>query len=48
MEVKFRAGHHEDGAVQGVLQAGQLLARHFPPLPDGRDEDELPNRPAVF
>jgi uncharacterized membrane protein len=48
MEVKFRAGHFEDGAVQGVLQAGQLLARHFPPLPDGRDEDELPNRPAVF
>jgi uncharacterized membrane protein len=48
MEVKFRAGQYEDGAVQGVLQAGQLLARHFPPLPGGRDEDELPNRPAVF
>jgi uncharacterized membrane protein len=48
MKAQFRAGQFEAGAVQGVLQAGQLLSRHFPPLPGGRDEDELPNRPAVL
>ena len=29
-------------------EAGRLLARHYPPLPGGRDEDELPNWPAVL
>ena len=48
MEEKFRAGQYERGAVDGVLEAGKLLARHFPPLPGGRDEDELPNRPALL
>ena len=48
MEVKFRAGQYERGAVEGVQEAGLLLARHYPPLPGGRDEDELPNRPAVL
>lgn len=48
MEEQFRAGHYERGAVEGVLEAGKLLARHYPPLPGGRDEDELPNRPALL
>ena len=48
MEEKFRAGQYERGAVEGVHEAGRLLARHYPPLPGGRDEDELPNRPAVL
>jgi len=48
MEEKFRAGQYERGAVDGVHEAGLLLARHFPPSPSGRDEDELPNRPAVL
>jgi uncharacterized membrane protein len=48
MEEKFRAGQYERGAVEGVREAGLLLARHYPPLPGGRDEDELPNRPAVL
>ena len=48
MEEKFRAGQYERGAVDGVHEAGLLLARHYPPLPGGRDEDELPNRPAVL
>ncbi len=48
MEEKFRSGQYERGAVDGVHAAGRLLARHFPPLPGGRDEDELPNRPAVL
>jgi uncharacterized membrane protein len=48
MEEKFRAGQYERGAVEGIAEAGKLLARHFPPLPGGRDEDELPNRPALL
>jgi uncharacterized membrane protein len=48
MEDDLRAGRFEAGAVQGIRAAGQLMARHFPPRPDGRDEDELPNRPAVL
>jgi uncharacterized membrane protein len=48
IEREFRAGLFERGAVAGVHAAGRLVARHFPPLPGGRDEDELPNRPAVL
>jgi uncharacterized membrane protein len=48
MEQRLRAGQYEQGAVEGVRTAGQLLALHFPPRPDGRDENELPNRPAVL
>ena len=48
MEREFRAGHYERGAVAGVQEVGRLLARHYPPLPGGRDADELPNWPAVF
>jgi uncharacterized membrane protein len=48
MEEKFRSGQYAQGAVDGVHEAGRLLARHYPPLPGGRDEDELPNRPAVL
>jgi hypothetical protein len=48
MEEQFRAGQYERGAVEGVREAGKLLERHFPPLPGGRDEDELPNRPTLL
>jgi uncharacterized membrane protein len=48
MERALHAGRFETAAVEGVRAAGALLARHFPPLPGGRDEDELPNRPAVL
>jgi uncharacterized membrane protein len=48
MEVRFRAGQYEQGAVEGVREAGRLMARHYPPLPGGRDQDELPNRPAML
>jgi hypothetical protein len=48
MEADFRAGRFDTGAVQGIHAAGKLLARHYPPLPGGRDEDALPNRPAVL
>ena len=48
MERLFRAGDYEAGALEGVRRVGDILAMHFPPLPDGRDEDELPNRPAML
>jgi len=48
MEARFRAEQYEQGAVEGVYAAGRLLARQYPPLPGGRDEDELPNRPAIL
>jgi uncharacterized membrane protein len=48
MERLFRAGDHEAGALEGVRRVGRILAAHFPPLPGGRDENELPNRPAVL
>jgi uncharacterized membrane protein len=48
MEDAFRAGQFERGALEGVAGAGALLARCFPPLPGGRDEDELPNRPVLL
>ena len=46
MEVSLRDGHYERGAVAAVQAVGELLARHYPPTPAGRDE--LPNRPAVL
>jgi uncharacterized membrane protein len=48
MERDLRAGQYEAAAIDGVTQASGLLARHFPPVPGGRDQNELPNRPAVL
>jgi uncharacterized membrane protein len=48
MERLFQAGDYEAGALEGVRRVGDILATHFPPLPGGRDEDELPNRPAML
>jgi uncharacterized membrane protein len=48
MEQGLRSGQYEAAAIEGIRAAGVLLARHFPPLPGGRDENELPNRPAVL
>ena len=48
MERHFAAGDHAAASVQGVREVGRLVAAHFPPLPAGRDEDELPNRPALL
>jgi len=46
MEAQFRAGRFEQGAVEGVHRVGDLLARHFPPT--GEPRNELPDRPVVF
>jgi uncharacterized membrane protein len=48
MERQFRAGRFSEGAVVGVEDVGRIIASHFPQLPGQRDEDELPNRPALL
>ena len=43
----FQAGDYGAGRGRRRAPRGEImLATHFPPLPGGRDEDELPNRPA--
>jgi uncharacterized membrane protein len=46
MEAAFRAGDFEGGALAGIEDITQLLARHYPPR--GENPDELPNRPVVL
>ena len=48
MERLYRAGDFEAGSLEGVRRVGEIVARHFPPRPDGRNDDELPNRPALL
>jgi uncharacterized membrane protein len=46
MEAAFRDGDFERGALEGIRQISVLLAQHFPPSGDNRDE--LANRPAII
>lgn len=48
MERLFGKGEYEAGALEGVRRVSEILVRHFPPVPGGRDEDELPNRPVML
>ncbi len=49
MQRDFAAGRYEEGMRSGLASASDLLAQHFPPLPDGgRNPNELPDAPAVF
>jgi uncharacterized membrane protein len=48
MEREFRARRYLEGGVAGVEDVGRIIARHFPQLPGQRDEDQLPNRPAML
>ena len=43
IESEFRAGQYEAGVLAGVRRVSALIARHFPPGPD--DRNELPDRP---
>ena len=45
MEVAFRQGEFERGALTGIEQISALLAAHFPPA--GHNPDELANRPVI-
>lgn len=45
MEVLFAGGGFEAGAVTGIARIDELLVRHFPPLADAADRNELSDRP---
>jgi uncharacterized membrane protein len=46
METSFRAGRHEQGALEAIEAITRLLARHFPAR--GVNPNELPDKPAVL
>lgn len=46
MEVEFRAGQFEAGALAGIRRVSTLVARHFPRSPG--DTDELPDAPVLL
>ena len=46
METHFREGRFEAGAIAGVRAVSEVLARHFPAGPEGRNE--LGDRPVVM
>jgi uncharacterized membrane protein len=46
MESSLREGRHPDAVIAGIDALSQIVARHFPPSPGGRDE--LPDRPAAL
>lgn len=41
METRFRQGGFTEGIIEAIRRAGELLAKHFPPKPD--DRNELPD-----
>jgi uncharacterized membrane protein len=48
MQRDFRAGRYATGVVAGVEKVGRIIGAYYPQLPGQRDEDELPNRPALL
>ena len=46
MELAFSEGRFEDGAIDGVMAVGELLAQHFPRTSPG--PNELPDTPIVL
>jgi uncharacterized membrane protein len=44
METSLREGRHPDAVMAGIGAISQIVARHFPPVPGGRNE--LPDPPA--
>lgn len=48
MERHFRNGNFREGMLVGVREVGRIIATHYPQAPGQRDEDELPNRPALL
>ena len=46
MEAAFREGRFEEGAISGLREITDLLARHFPARAE--NSDELPNRPVML
>jgi len=48
IDAEFRSGRYPEGLVAGVRRVGHIIATHFPQRPGQRDENELPNRPALL
>lgn len=48
MQREFRAGRYAEGVVAGVEAVGRIIGAVYPQRPGQRDEDELPNRPALL
>ena len=46
MEVEFRSGQFERGAIDGIAAVSRELAKHFPP--GGPHPNELPDKPVVM
>ena len=44
----FSEGRFEEGSIEGIRLVGELIRRHFPWEPGTRNDNELPNRPAVL
>lgn len=45
MQTEFNAGQFEAGALAGVRRVSSLIARHYPPVPN--DRNELPDAPLL-
>jgi uncharacterized membrane protein len=50
MEEHFRAGRFKIGSIAGVDAIGNLLSRHFPPIPGqtAQSHNQLPDRPTLL
>jgi uncharacterized membrane protein len=48
MQREFVAGRYAEGVIAGVEDVGRIIGAHYPQRPGQRDEDELPNRPALL
>jgi uncharacterized membrane protein len=48
MQREFRAGRYAEGVITGVEDVGRIIGALYPQRPGRRDEDELPNRPALL
>ena len=50
MEEHFRAGRFREGSIAGVDAIGNLLTRHFPPIPNqlAPTRNQLPDRPTLL
>jgi uncharacterized membrane protein len=46
MESSLGEGRHADAVIAGIESLSQIVARHFPPAPGGRNE--LPDKPAAL
>lgn len=48
LEERLRSGDHADAVIAALNEVSNLLAAHFPQVPGGVDEDELPDRPVFL